>query len=88
MTSAKVGLGLGARGLKDKDWGPGVSDPYVVISRWTLWKTFEFKRYLPGPRQREAFKCLGPLRLKRSVFVQILIYTFFFELQVFVLRIL
>jgi len=33
MSSAKVGLGLGARGLKDKDWGPGVSDPYVVISR-------------------------------------------------------
>ena len=88
MSSAKVGLGLGARGLKDKDWGPGVSDPYVVISRWTLWKTFKCKRYLPGPRQRAAFKCSGPLRLKRSVFVQILIYTFFFELQVFVLRIL
>ena len=33
MSSAKGGLGLGARGLKDKDWGPGVSDPYVVISR-------------------------------------------------------
>ena len=47
MSGAKVGIGLGARGLKDKvsyptlpchtilhqDWGPGVSDPYVVISR-------------------------------------------------------
>ena len=88
MSSAKVGLGLGARGLKDKDWGPGVSDPYVVISRWTLWKTFKCTRYLPGPHQRAAFKCSGPLRLKRSVFVQILIYTFFFELQLFVLRIL
>lgn len=26
-------MGFGARGLKDKDWGPGVSDPYLVISR-------------------------------------------------------
>ena len=90
MSSAKVGLGLGARGLKDKDWGPGVSDPYVVISRWTLWKTFKCKRYLPGPRQRAAFKYSGPLRLKRSAFVRILIYNIlsYFELQVFVLRIL
>ena len=89
MSSAKVGLGLGARGLKDKDWGPGVSDPYVVISRWNLWKTFKCKRYLPGHRQRAAFKCSGHLRLKRSVFVQIPIYILsFFELQVFVLRIL
>merc|ERR1719285_192580 len=44
MSSAKVGLGLGARGLKDKDWGPGVSDPYVVVSRPSATGGFQMLR--------------------------------------------
>jgi len=44
MNSGRVGLGLGARGLKDKDWGPGVSDPYVVISRPSVHGGFQILR--------------------------------------------
>jgi len=55
MSHGNIGLGLGARGLKDKDWGPGVSDPYVVISRpsinggYQILRTSETKKNTLNP---------------------------------------
>jgi len=55
MSHGNTGLGLGARGLKDKDWGPGVSDPYVVISRpsinggYQILRTSETKKNTLNP---------------------------------------
>eukprot|EP00092_Neocalanus_flemingeri_P067458 GFUD01082343.1.p1 GENE.GFUD01082343.1~~GFUD01082343.1.p1 ORF type:complete len:286 (+),score=62.64 GFUD01082343.1:124-981(+) len=55
MSGPTISLGLGARGLKDEDWGPGVSDPYVTISRpdttggFTILRTSETKKNTLNP---------------------------------------
>ena len=68
MSGPTISLGLGARGLKDKDF-MSVSDPYVTVSRpdarggFTLLRTSETKkvisgRYKIGPQLlSEEFDC-------------------------------
>ena len=53
MSGPTISLGLGARGLKDKDF-MSVSDPYVTVSRpdarggFTVLRTSETKKVIIG----------------------------------------